>query len=433
MQSHAGRTSVCGCRIFHLHTKLKQKCTLDRMGSIISCTYSTNPDEKRKNWWDIYHRKRQKVEEIADIAEVKPNGIFANNETCLKGITVYGFDYDYTLASYKKSLHGLLYNLGRSSLIHKYRYPDEISKLEFDIDAAVRGLHYDIRKGLLMKLDSFHNIQLGTVYRGLTQVPDREVIALYDGTHVSLEDMNTFYGTGPMYQLVDLFAPPEMNLLINVTENMCSMMSGDAGMRYMIGDDWMDLFEVVITNARKPKFFNEASRIAVKTQGNFSLFRQMTGWYGSKVLYFGDHVYSDLADPSLKHGWRTGAIIPELESEIIKANSKNYTSAVRWLNIIQDLIEDIQSDDSPEAVAIKEEWLKERQDLRNFTKALFNPKFGSIFRTYHNPTYFSRRLARFADIYMSNVVNLLEYSVEHTFYPRRMALPHEPHEPYICV
>lgn len=32
-------------------------------------------------------------------------------------------------------------------------------------------------------------------FRGLTQVPDREVIALYDGTHVSLEDMNTFYGT----------------------------------------------------------------------------------------------------------------------------------------------------------------------------------------------------------------------------------------------
>lgn len=65
---------------------------------------------------------------------------------------------------------------------------------------------------------------------------------------------------------------------------------------------------------------------------------------------------------------------------------------------------------------------------RNYTKSLFNAQFGSIFRTYHNPTYFSRRLARFADLYMSNVRNLLNYPIEHTFYPRRMELPHEPHD-----
>ena len=32
-------------------------------------------------------------------------------------------------------------------------------------------------------------------YRGTTKLSDTEVIALYDGTHVSLEEMNTFYGT----------------------------------------------------------------------------------------------------------------------------------------------------------------------------------------------------------------------------------------------
>lgn len=30
------------------------------------------------------------------------------------------------------------------------------------------------------------------------------------------------------------------------------------------------------------------------------------------MLYFGDHPYSDLADVTLEHGWRTGAIISEL-------------------------------------------------------------------------------------------------------------------------
>jgi hypothetical protein len=38
----------------------------------------------------------------------------------------------------------------------------------------------------------------------------------------------------------------------------------------------------------------------------------MTGWRGEQVLYFGDHPYSDLADVTLEHGWRTGAIIHEL-------------------------------------------------------------------------------------------------------------------------
>lgn len=38
----------------------------------------------------------------------------------------------------------------------------------------------------------------------------------------------------------------------------------------------------------------------------------MTGWRGHQVLYFGDHPYSDLADVTLEHGWRTGAIIKEL-------------------------------------------------------------------------------------------------------------------------
>lgn len=40
--------------------------------------------------------------------------------------------------------------------------------------------------------------------------------------------------------------------------------------------------------------------------------QDMTGWKGGSVLYFGDHPYTDLADASLMHGWRTGAIIKEL-------------------------------------------------------------------------------------------------------------------------
>ena len=42
------------------------------------------------------------------------------------------------------------------------------------------------------------------------------------------------------------------------------------------------------------------------------MLQDLTGWRGHQVLYFGDHPYSDLADVTLEHGWRTGAIINEL-------------------------------------------------------------------------------------------------------------------------
>ncbi|PRD21459.1 UNVERIFIED_CONTAM: Nt5dc2 [Trichonephila clavipes] len=87
--------------------------------------------------------------------------------------------------------------------------------------------------------------------------------------------------------------------------------------------------------------------------------------------------------------------------------------------------------DCEEADEIIQQLLKERDLLRVHTKYVFNKQFGSIFRTHHNPTYFSRRLFRYSDIYMSQITNLLNYSLNHIFYPRRGALPHECKIPFI--
>ena len=52
-----------------------------------------------------------------------PCAIYANNELDLDEIDVYGFDYDYTLASYTPALHYLIYNLGRDRLINENKVP----------------------------------------------------------------------------------------------------------------------------------------------------------------------------------------------------------------------------------------------------------------------------------------------------------------------
>ena len=63
---------------------------------------------------------------------------------------------------------------------------------------------------------------------------------------------------------------------------------------------------------------------------------------------------------------------------------------------------------------------------RRSLKEAHNLRFGSVFRTEKNPTYFSRRLATFSNLYTSSLDNLMNYSLDYTFIPRRAALPHEP-------
>ena len=51
---------------------------------------------------------------------VDKQAIFANNELGMRHIDVYGFDYDYTLASYSNALHFLIYDLAVKELIATY-------------------------------------------------------------------------------------------------------------------------------------------------------------------------------------------------------------------------------------------------------------------------------------------------------------------------
>lgn len=76
-------------------------------------------------------------------------------------------------------------------VIFNFQYPKEIAELAYKPGFAIRGLHYDIEKGLLMKLDSFLQIQLGTVYRGLTSVSDEEVLSLYKNKTIPLSYVET--------------------------------------------------------------------------------------------------------------------------------------------------------------------------------------------------------------------------------------------------
>lgn len=98
---------------------------------------------------------------------------------------------------------------------------------------------------------------------------------------------------------------------------------------------------------------------------------------------------------------------------------------MNWSTILQHLIEDNQDREGKKDRVVISEWESELAEVRDYLKTACNPDFGSIFRTHQNSTFFSRRLFRFADIYTSRITNFNQYSIDHSFYPRRGALPHE--------
>uniref|UniRef100_A0A672PEH0 5'-nucleotidase domain-containing protein 2-like n=1 Tax=Sinocyclocheilus grahami TaxID=75366 RepID=A0A672PEH0_SINGR len=290
---------------------------------------STAPQINNKTYlWARYNEMKRLVHDLIPPGVcnlLNPSTIYANNEVNLEEVDIYGFDYDYTLALYSSALDEMIYNKAREFLVQHYKYPEGISKYDYIPNFATRGLHYDIQKGLLMKIDAFHYIQLGTVYRGLKPVPDDEVMKLYGGSnHVPLHQVSGFYGKGPkMKQFMDVFSIPEMTLLAAANDYFISndveydpvhlykdvsdaigmvhikgymykwimqdlekyILRGDEtyavlhrlashgkklflitnspfsfvdkGMKYMVGKEWREFFDVVIVQADKPHFFND--------------------------------------------------------------------------------------------------------------------------------------------------------------------------------
>jgi len=471
----------------------------------------------RKNLWASYEQAQSWLRCKKLPSDVDPGAVFCNDDVNLSDVEVYGFDYDYTLASYKKGVEFLIHDNAQKRLVEECGYPQELLTKQYSPIFGIRGLHYDVEKGLFLKVDGFHQIQLGTVYRGSEKLSDDVVLQKYKKRHIPLHYFDSNIKAGninpkivKMVQLVDVFAKPEMSLICDVidlfrannvsyepasiyydvtkcigrahqnfhqeinlkphiylhkdseqrpflqrlsAEKKVFLITNspfstiNVGMTYMVGEDWMDLFDVIIVTAGKPHFFTnnaqplrelnlktgttewgkvtELKKGRIYVGGTISDLERLTGWAGGKVMYFGDHPYADLADVTLVHGWKTAAIIRELEQEIAQINTDEYKWAVNWMQILKSLIDEHQQTENSEELEVLDEWNKEVGDIELKLKQMFNPYFGSAFRSYNNPTYFSRRLFRFSDIYTSRVTNLLQYSLKHKFYPRRGVLPHE--------
>lgn len=119
----------------------------------------------------------------------------------------------------------------------------------------------------------------------------------------------------------------------------------NVGMDYLLGKEWKKYFDFIVCQARKPLFFTGCNSPfkyvdnnykthwnsidnfqphQIYINGSYESMKNYIGWkYSDSILYFGDS-RSDLVEPSRKHGIITGAIVRELEDEIIHENQQEY-------------------------------------------------------------------------------------------------------------
>lgn len=89
--------------------------------------------------WHHYEQARTWLKCKKLPPDIDRAGVFCNNRTELGAVEVFGFDYDYTLASYKKGVEYLIHDIAKHQLVAKYGYPEDIAKLVYDPQFPIRG------------------------------------------------------------------------------------------------------------------------------------------------------------------------------------------------------------------------------------------------------------------------------------------------------
>lgn len=83
--------------------------------------------------------------------------------------------------------------------------------------------------------------------------------------------------------------------------------------------------------------FEKNFAINLLFKGNITCFSEKAQFDKQGVLYFGDHIYSDLEEPILKLRWHTAAIVPELAREI-RSQDQTYWRVGFYISINYHLL-----------------------------------------------------------------------------------------------
>ncbi|MBI2376982.1 MAG: HAD-IG family 5'-nucleotidase [Deltaproteobacteria bacterium] len=460
-------------------------------------------------------------------------GIFTNRTLNLRSIRAIGYDMDYTLVHYRTDeWEHRAYEHSRGKLL-ALGLP--LEQLEFDPGLVMRGLIIDAELGNIVKADRFGYVKQafhGTSqldFDAQRAIYSRTIVDLAESRW---HFMNTLFSIseGCLYaQLVDLLdadrlpsglgylelyrlvrstldeahfegqlkaeiiADPDRFVVLDPEVPLALLDQKEAGRklllisnsewafskailsyafdRYLNGNRWEKLFDLVIVEAKKPTFFTGQNPIfeIVNDEGllrpvvgrieegkkylggHAAQVEKCLGVSGDEILYVGDHIYGDVHVSKSVLRWRTALILRELEDDIaateaarptlrlLEAKMAEKEELERKLcglrlalqrttrrygpqpSIASDVLEE-EASQTKRAIAQLDDSIK---PLARDAGTLNNDRWGLLMRTGNDKSHLARQVERHADIYTSRVSNFLYATPFGYLRSLRGSLPHD--------
>ncbi len=289
--------------------------------------------------------------------------VYVNRTLNLKRVRYIGVDMDHTLIRYNsEAFERLSHTTMVDKMIKGKNYPEDLRKLNFDYNFAVRGLVIDRKKGNLLKLNRYTAIRAS--YHGLKPLDFKSHQKLYKSTYIDLSNPDyTAIDTSFSISLAVLFAQivdlkdqfpekfPEYAQIADDVLDALDEAHRDGSLKevvkhnldkFIIKDEhmvrciekfrkhgkkifvltnsdfhytkllldyainpflkdaksWSELFEIVVTLAQKPKFFYDNQKFLIVNPENGS----MTNMEGKLVpgIYQGGNAKKFTADLDLQ-------------------------------------------------------------------------------------------------------------------------------------
>jgi len=465
--------------------------------------------------------------------------VFSNSYVDLGKVDIVGFDYDYTLLTYKEELLELIYEMALRRLVMDRKYPLEMlsGKMKFDPQFSIRGLAVDKETGWVCHLSYTHKVAVA--WEGREKVSTERMIEEYSGKRAlspserreRIKPLNDLFSmaeccliadtvqffkdneipfcarnavmdilevirdthiSGDFHRVVSKNLPKYVEPAPHLKEVLQNLKTAnkslifvsnspfwfvDAGMKYVIGDNWKDDWDAIITSAGKPRFYTETNRpfrqVCLKdseritydrvtklekdkvyTEGCIKELARLMKWNdnnnqtnqdddtqeqkqgfnnnnfnelflsGSNVLYVGDSLFADLVDAKREFGWTTAGVTPEVGYEMELQRQSYFVSSQQSITLLLNALRHLQHILGPTYPHSKEdcyvmdqlEQLVSKWRDRE-TNLMGGNAFGSVFRARHQPSLFAHSVRKYCDLYMSSVSSLRHYSPQHRFYP----------------
>ena len=401
----------------------------------------------------------------------------------------------------------LSHSVMKEKLVKNKHYPEAVQNLTFAYNSAIRGLAIDRKKGNLLKLNrhssiraSYHglvpldfktqqkmykstyidlgdpnflavdttfSVSLAVLFQQVVELkkkdpasfPDFSVIAddvlnVLDEAHRdgSLKDvvkanLNKFIIKDPAVVAgLEKFRRhgKKIFVLTNSDYAYTKLLLDYAISPYLKEHkSWMDLFEIIITFAQKPRFFydnlkflkvNPADGTMTNTEAKFGpgiyqggcaeVFTKDLGLEGDEILYVGDHIYGDILRLKKDCGWRTAMVIEELQNEV-ETNRQaqpivsEIESLMRKKEPLEDRLTELMTQKTEKAGSIHETQIEPLQKqisdidtqisgLIRKQQGLYNSTWGQLMRAGNEESYFAYQVDRYACVYMTKISDLLD-------------------------